>query len=96
MAIAENWSTTSLPTYFLVHTVPVGSTTEMERFYVGPDGNIGLNTITQFGGGSGVIGIINATTTPTSNPTGGGVLYADAGALKWRGSSGTTTTIASA
>jgi hypothetical protein len=48
------------------------------------------------GGGVGVINITNATTVPTSNPTGGGVLYAEAGALKWRGSSGTITTIAAA
>jgi hypothetical protein len=48
------------------------------------------------GSGSGVIGITNATTVPTSNPTGGGVLYVEAGALKYRGSSGTITTIANA
>jgi hypothetical protein len=48
------------------------------------------------GSGSGVIGITNATTVPTSNPTGGGVLYVEAGALKYRGSSGTVTTIANA
>jgi hypothetical protein len=51
---------------------------------------------TSIGGGSGVVGISNATTAPTSNPTGGGVLYAEAGALKWRGSSGTITVIAPA
>jgi hypothetical protein len=44
------------------------------------------------GGGVGVMGVSNATTNPTSNPTGGGILYADAGAGKWRGSSGTVTT----
>jgi hypothetical protein len=49
------------------------------------------------GGGTGaVIGLSNATVVPTTNPVGGGVLYAQAGALKWRGSSGTTTTIAPA
>jgi hypothetical protein len=48
------------------------------------------------GGGSGVIGIKNATTAPTTNATGGGVLFSQAGALKWRGSSGTVTTIAPA
>jgi hypothetical protein len=48
------------------------------------------------GGGSAVIGIANATTVPTSNPTGGGILYVEAGALKYRGSSGTITTIANA
>lgn len=35
-------------------------------------------------------------TIPSANPTGGGVLYVEAGALKFRGSSGTITTIANA
>lgn len=52
-----------------------------------------LNTATaSFGGGVKVVGILNATTNPSTNPTGGGILYADAGAGKWRGSGGTTTT----
>lgn len=50
----------------------------------------------QFGGGVGVVGITNAETSPTTNPSGGGVLYAENGALKWRGSSGTVTIIAPA
>jgi hypothetical protein len=49
-----------------------------------------------FGNGVGVFGIANATTVPTGNPTGGGVLYVENGALKYRGSSGTVTTIAPA
>lgn len=49
-----------------------------------------------FGGGAGVVGIANATTAPSTTPSGGGVLYASAGALYWYGSSGTTTKIASA
>jgi hypothetical protein len=48
------------------------------------------------GGGAGVLGIANAGTVPTSNPTGGGILYVEAGALKYRGSSGTVTIIAPA
>lgn len=48
------------------------------------------------GGGAGVIGIANATTVPTSNPTGGGILYVESGALKYRGSSGTITTLGAA
>jgi hypothetical protein len=48
------------------------------------------------GNGVGVIGVKNATTTPTASATGGGILYAENGALKWRGSSGTVTTIAPA
>lgn len=47
------------------------------------------------GGGAGVVPVVNGTA-PTSNPTGGGYLYAEAGALKWRGSSGTVTVIAPA
>lgn len=35
-------------------------------------------------------------TAPSANPSGGGVLYVESGALKYRGSSGTTTTIAAA
>ncbi|WP_333745373.1 hypothetical protein [Streptomyces sp. IBSBF 2950] len=48
------------------------------------------------GGGAGVIGIKNATTVPTTNATGGGILFVQNGALKYRGSSGTVTTIAPA
>lgn len=58
-------------------------------------GNTGFNG-GSFGGAVGAVYIANATTTPTSNPTGGGVLYVESGALKYRGSSGTVTTIAAA
>lgn len=49
-----------------------------------------------YGSGSGVLFLGNATTAPTTDPTGGGILYVEAGALKYRGSSGTVTTIANA
>lgn len=42
----------------------------------------------------GVIGIADATTVPAGTPTNGGVLFSETGALKWRGSSGTVTTLA--
>lgn len=61
-----------------------------------PSGNVGFRTASQFGSGQGVIGIANASTVPTTNPTGGHVVYVEAGALKGRGSSGTITTIAAA
>jgi hypothetical protein len=48
------------------------------------------------GGGSPVAFVPNAVTAPTSNPTGGGILYVEAGALRYRGTSGTVTTIAPA
>jgi len=59
-------------------------------------GNIGFGTADQFGGGTKVLGIANATAVPTTNPTGGGVLYVENGALKYRGSTGTVTNIANA
>jgi hypothetical protein len=40
--------------------------------------------------------LVNTASAPASNPTGGGFLYVEAGALKYRGSSGTVTTIANA
>lgn len=58
--------------------------------------NLQVNGAAALGGGSGVIAIANATTVPASNPSGGGVLYVEGGALKYRGSSGTITTIAPA
>jgi hypothetical protein len=58
--------------------------------------NLGIGTADQFGDGVKVIGIANAGTVPSSNPTSGGVLYVEAGALKYRGSNGTITVIASA
>lgn len=55
----------------------------------------GSSTI-DHGAGDGVIGIDNANTVPTTNPTAGGILYVQAGALKYRGSSGTVTVLAPA
>lgn len=57
---------------------------------------IGSTTAAVSGGGNGCIGISNASTNPTGNPTGGGVLYASAGALFWLGTSGAATQIAAA
>ncbi len=57
--------------------------------------NIGFNG-TSFGSGTGVVFIANASVNPSTNPTGGGILYCDSGALKFRGSSGTVTPIAPA
>lgn len=51
---------------------------------------------TSLGGGVGVLAIGNADTVPAGTPTGGGVLYVEAGALKFKGSGGTVTTIANA
>lgn len=65
-----------------------------DKLSVFDNGNFGFGT-TDFGSGVKVFGIANGTA-PSANPTGGGVLYVEAGALKYRGSSGTITTIAAA
>jgi hypothetical protein len=55
------------------------------------------STTADLGGSAGaVISMKNATTAPTTNPSGGGILFVSGGALKYRGSSGTVTTIAPA
>lgn len=70
--------------------------TQETSYFTGAGVQVG-STSAQFGSGSGgCIGLTNAGTVPTTNPSGGGVLYAEGGALKWRGSSGTVTTVAPA
>jgi hypothetical protein len=59
-------------------------------------GNIGFGVTSQFGAGQGVIAIANASIAPSVNPAGGGILYVEDGALKYRGSNGAITTIAPA
>jgi hypothetical protein len=63
------------------------------RLTIDHKGSIGING-ESFGSGEAVIFIANATTLPSTNPTGGGVLYCDGGALKFRSSNGTVTTVA--
>ena len=58
-------------------------------------GNLRVGGLAGTGGGSGVIGILNGTA-PTSNPTGGGILFVETGALKYRGTSGSAATIVNA
>lgn len=55
---------------------------------------IGDDANPSYGGGTQVIYINNAAAVPTTNPSSGGILYTESGALKYRGSSGTVTTIA--
>lgn len=71
-----------------IGTNPTISITTAQNISLLGDGN--------FGSGTKVIYIANATTAPTTNPSGGGIMYVESGALKYRGSSGTVTTIANA
>ena len=75
-------------------SLTIKDTADAERFKIDENGGVYINGQTSLGSGAGVIGIENATVAPTTNPTSGGVLYVEGGALKYRGSSGTVTTIA--
>jgi len=66
------------------------------QIFLHSNGNLGFGTPSEFGGGTKVIGLVNSTAVPTTNPVGGGVMYVEAGALKYRGSAGTVTVIAAA
>jgi hypothetical protein len=71
----------------------------LQRLAAGSNIGIGFpedSLINKFGGGQGIIAIANASVAPTMNIAGGGILYVDDGALKYRGSNGTVTVIAPA
>lgn len=60
-------------------------------------GRFALGGAGSWGSGSGTaLFVANTTTAPTTNPVGGGILYVQAGALKYRGSAGTITTLGAA
>lgn len=61
----------------------------------GTIGNIGLCTssVANWQSMDGGVFIANAAVVPSGNPSGGGFLYVEGGALKYRGSSGTITTV---
>lgn len=66
-----------------------------ENFSLDVDSNINISAAAQTAGMKKGIAFPNGTA-PTSTPATGGVLYVEAGALKYKGSSGTVTTIAPA
>ena len=70
-------------------------TAGVERMRIDAGGNVGIG-VTAFGTSAvGVLGMANGTA-PSTSPAGMGQLYVEAGALKYRGSSGTVTTVAPA
>jgi hypothetical protein len=71
------------------------SSTPTERMRIDSSGNLLVGMTAPATSSAKTIHLANATV-PTANPTGGGVLYVEGGALKYRGSSGTVTTIAAA
>ena len=88
------WGGTSLYIAGSSNTLIFG-TSLSEKMRLDSSGNLGLG-VTSFGtSAEKVIGIANGTA-PTTSPAGIGQLYVEGGALKYRGSSGTVTTIANA
>jgi hypothetical protein len=55
--------------------------------------NVGIGTYDEFGGGTTVLGMANATVAPTITPIGGGVLWVEGGELKYMASSGNVTVV---
>jgi hypothetical protein len=102
LKLSQKSVTTPTSTHYYIRGEYNTNTSPTETFFVKTSGqgyfadNLGIGTTGQFGSGNAVIGIANASTVPTTNPTGGGVIYVEGGALKYRGSSGTITTIANA
>lgn len=77
----------------------VDATATREALRLDTDGsgaNISLFGAGSYGSGRNVVFLTNAGAAPSTNPTGGGILYVESGALKYRGSSGTVTTLAAA
>jgi hypothetical protein len=66
-----------------------------ERMRIDASGNVGIGVVSFGTAAEKVLGFANAVA-PTSSPAGMGQLYVENGALKYRGSSGTVTTIANA
>lgn len=67
----------------------------VDQFIMAPNGGLytGSNiqvgsTVQDFGGGSVVMGLKNAATVPTTNPTAGIIIYSEGGVLKYRDPSG--------
>lgn len=54
------------------------------------------DTVVETGGGNAVAKVVNRTTAPTTSPTSGAFFYAEGGALRAYGSSGTVTVMAPA
>lgn len=65
-------------------------------FFGANNGNVSIGASADDAGGIVVVAIKNRVTAPAATPASGGVLYVEAGALKFKGSSGTVTAVAPA
>lgn len=84
---------TSLPIVSMIETAQLSTTRRVVSLC-----RAAAITSTELPTSSGdlIVYIGNAATAPTADPVSGGILYSEGGALKWRGTTGTVTTIAGA
>ena len=92
---AHQWSTVSSGTAGTIATLTRVMTIDTNSNLNINTGNLGIGVSTFGTSAAKVLGLANATA-PSTSPAGMGQLYVEAGALKFRGSSGTITTIAAA
>lgn len=101
----KTWATGALATqrfnYFSANTAAAAGAstfTAIHNFYSdAPLAGSNMTATNLYAAGfGGHVFIANSVGVPSNNPTGGGILYVEAGALKYRGSSGTVTTLGAA
>ncbi|UFD97960.1 minor tail protein [Streptomyces phage Pablito] len=73
---------------------PNGNFVSEGAFYAKSGMQLGSTNYDMGGGSGGLIGMDNAAVVPTTNPTGGAILYVEGGVLKVRQSDGTVVTVA--
>lgn len=92
-ATALEMGTASIDLKYAATGTAGNTATPSVGFSVTIGGNAAFFGAGSFGSGTNVIFIGNGTA-PSGSPTGGGILYVASGALKYKGSSGTVTTLA--
>lgn len=95
LALAAQSTSGGIVFYTGLPTTPytIGAGSSAIRGFINASGNWAIGATGSFGSGTGVVFIANAGANPSANPTGGGILYVNAGALTYRGSSGTITVL---
>lgn len=90
------WADSTDATRKARYIIRVWDTAARELFRGESDGsgaNFSFFAAGSWGGGRNVVFLPNAAVVPSTNPTGGGILYSEGGSVKWRDSSGNVTTM---
>jgi hypothetical protein len=92
--VGNNAAASNVDSFDFVNSAATGTLALQQNGNIGFGVHAALTAL--FANGVGILGVSNCTTAPTTNPSQGGILYAEAGVLKYRGSSGTVTTLGAA